>query len=127
MVVVNHPLPNLNTLDVEALKALVLAQHSELASRQSEIENLQLLLKLKRLQSGPRSERVERQIGQLELRLEDLETNQPAAEMAAIQPALCTRIEDGPAETGAPSFAGRVAARNKNLFPAAGTLSRLRR
>ncbi len=97
MAVANPLLPDLNTLDVEALKALVLAQHSELASRQSEIENLQLLIvKLKRMQFGPRSERVEPQIGQLELRLEDLETNQAATEMAVTQPALCTRREDGP-------------------------------
>ena len=44
-------LPDLNTLDPEALKALVIAQHSELASRETEIESLKLLiLKLKRMQ-----------------------------------------------------------------------------
>lgn len=91
---VADPLPDLNALDVEALKALVLAQHSELSSRQTEIENLQLLiLKLKRMHFGPRSERLERQIGQLELRLEDLEASQAAHKPAASQPLLCTRIE----------------------------------
>src|SRR6516164_9721018 len=77
------PLPDLNTLDVEALKTLVRAQHAELVSRETEIEKLQLLLlKLKRMQFGPRSERLERQIGQLELRLEDLEGNLAASEPA---------------------------------------------
>jgi transposase len=67
-------LPDLNTLDAESLKALVLAQ-------QTEIENLNLLvLKLKRMHFGPRSEKRDAEIGQLELRLEDLETSQAAVE-----------------------------------------------
>ncbi len=68
-------LPNLNALDADALKALVIEQHSELISNKSEIDNLKLLiLKLKRMQFGRRSEKLDRQIEQLELRLEDLET-----------------------------------------------------
>ena len=74
-------LPNLDTLDVEALKALVLAKQSELDSRGTEIENLKLLiLKLKRMHFGPRSEKFDQDIEQLELRLEDLEANQAATE-----------------------------------------------
>jgi transposase len=81
------PLPDLDTLDVQALKALVLAKQSELDSRESEIENLKLLiLKLKRMHFGPRSEKWSSDIRQLELRLEDLEVNQAATEPLPIQP-----------------------------------------
>ena len=67
-------LPDLDTLDVQSLKALVLAKQAELDSRTTEIENLKLLiLKLKRMHFGPRSEKYDRDIQQLELRLEDLE------------------------------------------------------
>jgi hypothetical protein len=49
---------------------------AELDSRTTEIENLKLLvLKLKRMHFGPRSEKSDQDIKQLELRLEDLEAN----------------------------------------------------
>ena len=70
-------LPDLKSLDADALRALILTQQEELASRDTEIENLKLLvLKLKRLQFGRKSEKLDKQIEQLELRLEDLEANQ---------------------------------------------------
>ena len=69
-----NQLPDLDSLDLAALKALVLAKQSELDSRRTEIENLKLfILKLKRMQFGPRSEKFTRDIAQLELQLEDLE------------------------------------------------------
>ena len=81
-------LPDLNTLDREALKALLLSQHDELIatqerlrSRENEIEHLKLLIaKLRRMQFGRKSEKVQRQIEQLELRLEDLEAKQVASQ-----------------------------------------------
>jgi transposase len=74
-------LPDLDALDTQALKALVREQQSELNSRETEIESLKLLiLKLKRMHFGPRAEKFGRDIQQLELRLEDLETNQAAAD-----------------------------------------------
>jgi len=77
MVAARATLPDLDSLDAEALKTLVLAQHAQLVSRDTEIQHLQLLIaKLRRLQFGRKSERLDRQIAQLELRLEDLETNQ---------------------------------------------------
>jgi len=80
-------LPDLDTLGIEALKALVLAKQSELDSRQTEIENLKLfILKLKRMQFGPRSEKLTRDIAQLELQLEDLEAGQAAAEPPLMHP-----------------------------------------
>ena len=72
-------LPDLNGLDQEALKALLLVTHERLLSRESEIEHLKLLIaKLQRMQFGRRSEKVARQIEQLELRLEDLEAKRAA-------------------------------------------------
>jgi transposase len=76
-------LPDLNGLDAEMLKAMLLSTHEELRnarqrllSRDQEIEHLKLLIaKLRRMQFGRRSEKVDRQIEQLELRLEDLEAN----------------------------------------------------
>ena len=82
-------LPDLNTLDAETLKALILSQ-------QAEIENLNLLiLKLKRMHFGPSSEKFHQDIEQLELRLEDLETNQAASDLPA-QAAVVTSIETAP-------------------------------
>src|SRR5438046_9610832 len=76
-------LPDLDTLNHEALKALIVAQHVEilsndeqLASRDEDIERLKLLIaKLRRMQFGRKSEKLDRQIEQLELRLDELEAN----------------------------------------------------
>jgi transposase len=87
-----NPLPDLDKLDIEALKALVLAKQSELDSRRNEIESLKLLiLKLRRMQFGPRSEKLSRDIAQLELQLEDLEASQAASETVPAQPATLTQ------------------------------------
>ena len=60
-------LPDLNALPADALRALILAQHEQLISREREIEHLRLLLaKLQRMQFGRKSEKLERQIEQLE-------------------------------------------------------------
>ncbi len=84
-------LPDLGTLNQDALKALILSQQEEillqreqlqtkdeqLAYRQAEIERLQLLIaKLRRMQFGRRSEKLNRQIEQLELQLDELQTAQ---------------------------------------------------
>ena len=62
-------LPDLDALDAQSLKALVLA-------KQGEIESLKLLIvKLKRMHFGPSSEKQDRDIQQLELRLEELESS----------------------------------------------------
>ena len=77
----NHILPNLEALNPSELKALIVEQHKQilihheqLLSRDAEIEHLKLLLaKLRRAQFGRSSEKVNRQIEQLELRLGELE------------------------------------------------------
>ena len=79
MAVARRTLPDLSSLDADALRTLILSQQEERASRDTEIENLKLLvLKLKRMQFGRKSEKLDKQIEQLELRLEDLEANQSA-------------------------------------------------
>jgi len=90
MVVSRTTLPDLNLLDAAALRALLLTTHKELTStheqllakdeqllsRDHEIEHLKLLIaKLQRMQFGRKSEKITRQIEQLELKLEDLEAN----------------------------------------------------
>jgi transposase len=68
--------------DIETLKALVLEQRAQLHSRIAEIEHLKLLIaKLRRAQFGRSSERLDRQVEQLELRLEELQSHQ--AQVAA--------------------------------------------
>ena len=83
--------------DIDALKALVRAHaasahanaqrvvelQDQLSSRVIEIEHLKLTIaKLRRMQFGRKSEKVERQIEQLELRLEDLQADEGAAAQA---------------------------------------------
>src|ERR1700751_5230036 len=70
-------LADLTTLDRTALEALVLAQQEKLRGRDSEIEHLKLVIaKLRRMMFGTKSEKVTREIEQLELKLEELETRQ---------------------------------------------------
>jgi transposase len=74
-------LPDLKALDPAALKAMICLQHAELISHRSQIERLKLLIaKLRRMQFGRSSEKIECQIEQLELKLEELKGNQ--AELA---------------------------------------------
>jgi transposase len=95
-------LPDLDRLDHEALKALVIAKHSEsveqhkeLTSRAQEIEHLKLTIeKFRRMIFGRKSEKLKGELEQLELRLEELETAQAAEEVA---PAATD-----PAQTDAP-------------------------
>ncbi|MHB8655914.1 MAG: transposase domain-containing protein, partial [Terriglobia bacterium] len=110
---VRATLPDLDTLNHQSLKALILAQHrtlaaqeeelqskdEQLASHQAEIERLKLLIaKLRRMQFGRKSEKLDRQIEQLELRLDELETAQAEKAVAAPTPEAAARA----AESGRP-------------------------
>jgi transposase len=91
-------LPDLDALDPAALKAMILAQQDRfkaqherdiaaLSSRTTEIERLKLLVeKLKHMLFGRKSEKVLRQIEQLELQIEDLEVATVVEEIQAIAP-----------------------------------------
>ena len=77
-------LPN----DIDALKALLLARdeqivglQAQLNTRAAEIEHLKLwIAKLRRMQFGRKSEKLDHQIEQLELQLEDLQAADAEAE-----------------------------------------------
>ena len=78
--------------DIDALKAFIVAQQTLLSERAVEIEHLNLIIaKLKRLQFGRRSEKLDREIEQLELRLEELQ-------VSAVPP-VPQRVEKSPAQT----------------------------
>src|SRR6478672_8205426 len=82
-----HGPPDLDALDSERLKALVIEKHALTVEQSDEIERLKLFVaKLQRMQFGPSSERLARQIDQLALRLEDLETNKPSLRPPAPEP-----------------------------------------
>jgi transposase len=91
---IERVLPDLNTLDSDRLKALVVEQHFQLLSHDNEIENLKLLiLKLRRMQFGPSSERLARHIDQLELRLEELETNRATKPVSPVLESLLATLK----------------------------------
>jgi transposase len=81
---ISTPLPDLDALDIEALKALVMEQHSELLEYRSnaqEIDRLKLIIeKYRRMIFGRKSEKSTPRLEQLEFRLEELETAQAADE-----------------------------------------------
>ena len=105
-------LPDLDRLDKEALKALVLAHWTEMASLEAELENQRQILseqgrellsrsehiehlklmieKLRRAMFGKKSEKIVVQLEQLELHLEELESAQAEMETAieAVSPAV---------------------------------------
>lgn len=80
-------LPDLNRLDIEALKALLIAKHNESMEQHKSdaelIEHLKLVIeKYRRMIFGRKSEKLTGQLEQLEFRLEELETAQAAEEAA---------------------------------------------
>jgi transposase len=106
------PLPDLDSLDVEALKALVILQYGELKKQREalteqrqilaeqrqtlaeqikelrsgseQIEHLKLVIeKLRRMMFGAKSEKIVVKLEQLELHLEELECSQAEMEAAA--------------------------------------------
>jgi transposase len=92
MVAPRVTLPDLEKLNPNELKALIISQHELIVSRDSEIEQLKLLIaKLRRMQFGRSSEKLDRQIEQLELRLEALQMND--AEMVAAMPEPIASVE----------------------------------
>ena len=114
-------LPDLDALDPAALKAIILSQHDRfkahherytatLTSRAGEIERLKLLVeKLQRMLFGAKSEKVLRQIEQLEFQLE---TCRPPTPSKKREPLL---------QNGVPPPPSRFAARCPSIFRARST------
>jgi hypothetical protein len=92
----NDSLPD----DVETLKQLVLARDAELAQARAAASSTEALIahlrleieKLKRDLFGPRNERKERLLDQMELQLEDLEAAAAEDELAAEKAAATTPV-----------------------------------
>src|ERR1035438_9168797 len=94
-------LPDLDQLDAEALKALLIARHSELMEQHQTdaelIEHLKLVIeKYRRMIFGRKSEKQTAQLEQLEFQLEELETAHAADEAAteATQPSASQSTTD---------------------------------
>jgi transposase len=112
-------LPDLDALDAQSLKALVLA-------KQGEIESLKLLIvKLKRMHFGPSSEKRDRDIQQLELRLEDLESSQAAAEASSPVPATVAMNQQATHKPARRPLPGGTAARDRDHRSGSGSMSGL--
>jgi transposase len=61
------PLPDLDTLGPAALRDMVIRQHAQISSRDAEVERLRLIIaRSQRLQFGRKSEKIQREIEQLE-------------------------------------------------------------
>ncbi len=108
MAAANHPLPDLDALHPNELKALIFSQRAEifsqreqllskdeqLISRDAEIEHLKLFIaKLRRQQFGRKSEKLDRDIEQLELRLDELEATQAEKVVASQLPAVKAAVQ----------------------------------
>jgi transposase len=126
-------LPDLNDLDVDALKALVvekhtqaLENHAELTASKQEIENLKLLiLKLRRMQYGPSSEKLARHIDQLVLRLEDLETARASKPMTATMAAITAKPVRQPLPAELPREIQTIEPKKNDCPDCGGKLGRL--
>jgi transposase len=94
------PLPDLTTLDAAALREMVLRQQEQISFRVREVERLEqqisshgaeierlrtIIARLQRLQFGRKSEKIQRQLYQLELQLEDLEARTAQEQQQAEQ------------------------------------------
>src|SRR5277367_1762427 len=112
-------LPDLDTLDVQSLKTLVLAKQAELDSRATEIESLKLLIvKLKRMHFGPSSEKYDRELQQLELQLEDLEANQAAVEPPPAVPATVAWKQTAPLKPARRPLPAELPRETETIAPA---------
>jgi transposase len=105
---VSAALPDLDQLDIEALKTLVIVQSEKLDSHAQQIEHLKLVIeKFRRMMFGAKSEKITIQIEQLELQLEETETAQAADEASAEQPASEAKPKSRPSRKPLPAHLPR--------------------
>jgi hypothetical protein len=95
-----------------------------LLSHQSEIEHLKLLIaKLRRMQFGRKSEKLDRQIEQLELRLEELQSSradnasQADTQLSSAAPSLAFRSETATSRVARSSSTSNAEARTEGSYP----------
>lgn len=85
-------LPDLDVGESAALKTMFMSQRAERLSPKSEIGHLKLLIaKWRRMQFGFTQEKIDRQIEQLELKLEDLEAGPAEQEPQITDPPLFSK------------------------------------
>ena len=127
------PLPDLDALDIEALKALILSQHEErqrqleelelqraaldqqraqyqdeLRERSEQIEHLRLVVeKLRRMLFGRKSEKLSIQLDQLELQLEEMEAIHAALASVPVSDAQADNTGAKPARKPLPEHLPR--------------------
>jgi transposase len=125
MLVMPTTLPDLNHLDQDGLKAIILAQHEQiqikdeqLLSREQEIAHLKLLLaKLRRMQFGRKSEKVAHQIEQLELKLEELEASRPPVALQTEQPSSPENTDSPVSQTSRRALPAHLPRKTKTHEP----------
>jgi len=95
--------------DIDTLKRLIIESQTKLAERDYEIEHLKLLIaKLRRLQFGRSSEKLDAKIGQLELLVEELEANRASREARSAEiPAARPEQKQRPARRPLPEHLPR--------------------
>jgi transposase len=99
--------PSLPT-DIDSLQRLVIAQRAEILSRDVLIEKMRMeLTRLKRQQFGRSSERLDQQIAQLELSLEELEASEAQLAMPALHPVATPPARQRPARRPLPEHLPR--------------------
>ena len=115
-------LPDLDSLNPEALKALIVAQHEQLlskeeqlASRDEEIDRLKLLIAKLRRRSSVQVGKLDRQIEQLELRLDELETNRAQQQAASATPLAASDAVHG--ETSAKPLPAHLPRETHKVLP----------
>ena len=130
----SNVLPDLDALDTESLKALVVEKHTvilekeaQLASQQDEMQRLKLLLaKLQRMQFGRSSEKLAEHIDQLELQLEELETNKTAkATVVVADHAVAAQPARKPLSADLPREIETLSPKETECPDCGGTLKRL--
>jgi transposase len=108
MVASRATLPDLDGLDPHELKALIVSQHELIVSRDGELERLKLLIaKLQRMRFGRSSEKLDRQIEQLELQLEALQQNDAEKVAALPEPLASAERRARPARQPLPAHLPR--------------------
>ncbi|HTR84815.1 MAG TPA: IS66 family transposase [Reyranella sp.] len=101
-------LPN----DVDSLKQLVVAAMAALKTKTLEIEKLKMqLMKLRRMQFGRSSERLDREVAQLELAIEEIEAGDASTTLAILPDE--TGLDETGSEGAMPADARRKPARRK--------------
>ena len=112
------------SLDAEALRSMILSQYELLQARDAQIEHLTLLIiQLRRMQFGRKSEKLDRKIEQLELQLEDLETRR--AESAPLLEKLLPKAAEEQSKPARRPLPEHLPRETRTIAPAAGSLPRI--